>query len=267
MIIEDLTILGRAAPDLMKSKMVKTFCVAGYSPSRGFIRVYPTSIDCPMKFWNVVRVPLERNLQDSRFESWKIQGSKSEWDNLDSKIEEIGTYPKKERRQLVFNLVDGCRNDINDAHRSLGIIKPTKIKGYFQEREKISESEQKTLLDFLDIPKPKNHWIKTKAEYQFIPYIKYTCSDCKSKQGYHNQQLLSIEAYEWMRKHPDNLDQLWENFRINDKDYDAYLFIGNQARRRNAFMVISILRFKKSNYSLSRTRPLIPWKKVEKPKS
>ncbi|MHA2243765.1 MAG: hypothetical protein ACXADY_02230 [Candidatus Hodarchaeales archaeon] len=262
--IDDLVILGRAAPELMKSRNVKTFCVAGYSRSQGFIRVYPTTIDCEMKFWNVVKVPLERNTQDTRYESWKIQGSKQDWNHLEDKIDVLSKYPEKRRRQLVYNLVDGCRNDINDVHRSLGIIKPIKIKVYFKEREKLSRAEQQSLVEFLDLPKPKNHWIKTKAEYKYIPYVKYTCSDCKAKGGYHNQQLLSIEAYEWMRKHPDNIEQLWENFRIYDKDYDVYLFIGNQASRRNSFMVISILRFKKANYPLSRTRPLIPWKKFEK---
>lgn len=265
MTIDDLVILGRAAPDLMKKRNVKTFCVAGYSQSHGFIRVYPTHIDCEMKFWNIVKIPLERNTQDTRYESWKIQGSKQDWDHLEDKIEKLALYPEKERRQLAYNLVDGCITDINDLYRSIGIVKPVKIKGYFKERSKLSQSEQQTLLDFLGLPKPKNHWIKIKAEYKYIPYIRYTCSDCKTKQGYHNQQLLSIEAYEWMRKHPDNIEQLWDNFRIYDKEYDVYLFIGNQARHRNSFMVISVLRFKKANYPLSRARPLVPWKKVEKP--
>lgn len=264
-IINDLIILGRAAPDLIHKNGRKTYCVAGYSPKYKFIRMYPTNVYCKqLKVWNIVKVPLERNPQDIRPESWRIQGSKKEWNRLEEKIEVVGKYPKKERRQLIYNLLDECRDDINEEKRSLGIIKPVKIEGLFEERKKLLEKKQLYLSDFIDVTPPRNHWVKTKSEYKYIPYIKYTCSDCKASQGYHRQQLLSIEAYEWMRKHPEKQDQLWDNYRIKDPEFDVYLFIGNQRLYFTSFMVISIFRFKKKNYPLKKMKPLSLVTKVEK---
>jgi len=41
--IDDLIMLGRGAPDTMRDGRV-TICAAGWSPTLGFVRIYPTSI-------------------------------------------------------------------------------------------------------------------------------------------------------------------------------------------------------------------------------
>ncbi|MFQ5979868.1 MAG: hypothetical protein ACE5OZ_17190 [Candidatus Heimdallarchaeota archaeon] len=266
--INDLVVLGRAAPDRMKNGRI-SYCVAGYSQKYGFLRLYPTNVQCPLYAWNIVEVPVEQNRQDTRYESWKIVGSQASWATLHEKIEVKGSYKKKHRRQIPWNLRESCCENLNDQRRSLGIIQPVEIKGFFKEREQLLEEEkqkQLSLEHFLDLAPREDDWIKTKGEYDFVPYIRYKCPQCRTSQGFHEQQLISIEAYEWMRKNPDNIDQLWTNYNLYNPEYDIYLFVGNQKIHRNSFMVISILRFKKTNYPLTYSQPLVPWKKYQKPK-
>lgn len=46
--IDDVVILGRGVPELISDGRV-TVCVAGYSDKLGFVRLYPTRIDSPLK--------------------------------------------------------------------------------------------------------------------------------------------------------------------------------------------------------------------------
>jgi len=122
LVIDDLVILGRAVPEPIKNGRV-TVCTGGYSPKLGLIRVYPTKPSTPIRRWDIVRVPVEKDPRDTRTESWKIQGSRSEWERLDEKVEVVGRLKSDDRPNLVANLTDGCVNEINEARRSLGIVK------------------------------------------------------------------------------------------------------------------------------------------------
>lgn len=249
-VLNDFIILGRAAPDRIRNGR-STVCIAGYSPTHGFIRIYPTRIDFPLKRWDIVKVPVERNVQDTRRESWKIRGSKGEWDSLSEKIECVEKVQRKDWKQTIANLTDICVEDINNARRSLGIVKPKKIREcYFSERDDYKPGVQLTLFG--------KQILKTKKDYRYVPKIKYTCPDCKTQQSFHNQQLLEFGVYEWMRKHPlDQWDQVWDNLLLYSDKHDIYFFVGNQATRRTSFMIISILRVPKGPTS----KPLITPKK------
>ena len=83
-IIDDLIVLGRAGPELISDGR-HTICLGGWSPTRGFIRIYLTHMYSEAQRWNVIQLPVE-NGDDYRNESWKIEGSKDEWDNLHEKI-------------------------------------------------------------------------------------------------------------------------------------------------------------------------------------
>jgi len=235
LIIEDLIILGRACPERTKDGRV-TVCTAGYSPTLGFIRIYPTRIDMPLKRWSIVRVPVERNPRDPRWESWKIQGSRSEWERLSEKVEVLGEYPKKERLRLIMSLVDPCVEAIREEGRSLGIVKPIIKHFYFSEKEDYDVLQQMTLLGY---PLPK-----TRNGYPLHPRIVYRCSGCRIK-DYHDQQILEWGFYEWLRKNPDKPEQVWENAKILDPDYVKFFLVGNLYKYPNRFIVISVLRLKK----------------------
>ena len=232
LVIDDLVILGRSSPDRLSDNRVSV-CAAGYSRTVGFVRLYPTRMDSPLKVWNVVTVPVERNTQDSRAESWKIHGSKSEWEHLSDKIEVVGELRGKDRQPLLNPIVSKCVKDLEDQGRSLGIVMPSSRKCYFKPRDDYDSAIQMTLYGGSSIP--------DKQRYRLQPRAMYRCQECRLARG-HDQQILEWGVYEWMRKNPGNEEQVWENLFSKEKQQEILFLVGNQARRPHSFMVISILR-------------------------
>lgn len=240
-VIEDLIVLGKSVPSEIHNGRA-TVCTAGYSYELGLVRLYPTNVYSPLKRWNIVRVPVEKDPQDSRFESWKIQGSKREWTRLHEKIEVVDQLHRSERQKLIASMVDGCVLDLNQERRSLGIVQPVIEKCYFKEEPNFDSTAQQELFGGF---KPT-----TKKQYPEYPRIRYRCTECKTK-THHDQQVLEWGFYEWMRKNPDNIEQVWENVRINSDDREKYFFVGNQRNQRTSFMIISLLTFKKNAFRKS----------------
>jgi len=99
-----------------------------------------------------------------------------------------------------------------------GIAEPTILAHYLKERE-FTISVQ-TMLN-------GEFGVKVKDEFEVEHRIKYHCSVCRVGREYHDQQLLEWGAYEWIRKYPNKKEQLWENLRLDDDEYDKYFFVGN----------------------------------------
>ena len=108
---------------------------------------------------------------------------------------------------------------------------------YFGIREGYNPYMQKSLISSI-LP------MKTKENFPLVPRIKYRCSSCKAK-GVHDQQVIDWGFYEWMRKNPDNKEQVWENAKIINSNSDIYFLIGNQMLHRVSFMIISVFSFPK----------------------
>jgi hypothetical protein len=236
-VMDDIVVLGNAAPDEISDNRF-TVCTAGFSPTHGFLRIYPVPPRAPMSRWKVVKIPLVKNPRDTREESWKIQGSKDEWSNLHRRIQVQRELDRNEQIALLEDLHErfgvNCVKDLNDQRLSLGMIKPT-IHGYrFEERVKYDPTVQTTLdsvQQFLTI-----------HNYKEQPRIRYRCgTGCKSKEP-HDQQLIEWGAYELMRK--EKKEKLWDSLRLNDPAYDISFLVGNQSLYRNSFMIISVFRFK-----------------------
>jgi hypothetical protein len=238
MLIKDLIILGRACPEPLSDGRV-TVCMAGWSETLGFTRIYPTRTNMPWKRWDVVEVEVEQNERDNRVESWKIAGSKEEWDKLAEKVKIVSRInSNNERRNLVANLTDDCVNIINDQKRSLGIIKPDQIfNTYFSDNPDYGELFQMGLPGLTELDT-----IQTKRDFSSEPRIRYRCPKCQTQQGYHDQKILEWGFFEWFRKNPTNKEQVWENAGFGRENTDIYLFVGNQAAHRTSFLVISVLR-------------------------
>jgi len=232
--IDDLVVLGKAVPERMRDRRT-TVCTAGYSPKLGFVRIYPTTYNSPLKRWNIVELPVERDKQDSRPESWKIQGSRSEWDTLDTKIKKIGELTPKEGFKLVSKKIDSSIRQLNEQRRSLGILRPNIQKCYFRKNETYDSTKQEKLFGGFT-PNIKN-------QYPYTPYVRYRCSECKAVR-YHDQQVLEWGFYEGMRRNPDDIDIIWENSGMNSRDWNHLFFVGNQRHQRTSFMIISVLRVK-----------------------
>lgn len=238
--MDDLVVLGNAAPDEISDSR-RTVCTAGYSPKHGLVRIYPVPPQAKMHRWNVVSMPLERNPQDTRAESWKVQGSKAEWSRLGEKIQVIGKLTRPKQIDLLSRMYKefgvNCVQDLNDRRCSLGIVKPNIIKSWMADRKNYNPSVQSTL--------DSDALFLTIHNYQKQPRIQYTCSSCRSTNP-HDQQLLEWGIYEWMRKNPANQEQGLANMRIANPNFDKYFLVGNAAQHRNSFMVISVFRFKRS---------------------
>lgn len=244
-LLDDLIVLGRACPEPLKDGRI-TVCLGGYSPTLGFVRLYPTRTDTHWRRWDIVRVIVEKDDRDTRKESWKIAGSRTQWNDLSSKIEVIDHFPQGKWRDFVGNLVDGCVQDINTACRSLGIVKPDIMKRYFGNNPLYGQMFQSTLPGL-------GESTKVKRDFPVEPRVEYRCSGCRIK-GSHNQKVLEWGFYEWIRKNPDNVDQVWENAQFDSSNYDIYFFVGNQFKHRTSFIIISVLRVPTGPIQL----PLVP---------
>lgn len=238
LVIDDLIVLGNAAPDEISDNR-KTVCTAGYSPTHGMIRIYPVPPNASMHRWNIVEVPLERNLKDTRLESWKVQGSKSEWDRLANKIKVKRKLDREEWVALIDELHSkfgvGCVEELNEKRLSLGLIKPETFEPRFEKRDKHDPSAQMSL--FAKEP------FLTIHNYDIQPRITYRCSSCRAKNP-HDQQVLEWGVYEWIRKNPDKKEQAWKNLHIGEPGYETSFLVGNMALHRTSFMIISIFRYK-----------------------
>jgi hypothetical protein len=241
-IINDLVILGLAVPEQLKDGRI-TVCLGGWSPTRGFIRIYPTRVKMDIHRWDVIRVEVERNERDSRSESWKIAGASQDWECLYQRIEKVGRIEEPyQRREIVVGNVSPCVNTINAMRGSLGIIRPREIKrAYFGENPQYGKPIQLTLFTA-----EAEEWAKVKRDYKVEPRLSYVCSGCEAQQGYHDQKVLEWGFFEWMRKNPANIEQVWENAKLYSEEHEIYLFVGNQAHQRTSFLIISVLPIRES---------------------
>lgn len=239
-VIDDLIVLGRSGPELISDGR-HTVCLGGYSPEEGYIRIYPTHMYSDASRWNVIGVPVEDG--DFRDESYKIEGSKSDWDNLYKKIQKHQELSRNERLELIENLPKTCPAKLNEKERSLGLVEPAEIHDAY--------------LDPIENPEPvqqdiKGNELRSKNSYSHKLYIEYTCEGCKQSQGYHRHHVMEWGVYQWWNRNPDDPEQVIENLRINDDDWKKYFFIGNLRQNPKSFVIISVLRFKKSKQEIAK---------------
>ena len=147
----------------------------------------------------------------------------------------------KKRADLISYLKEnygyGCIEDMNDQKTSLGIIVPEIIDKKFEERKDVKPTIQTTLVN--------QDLFMTIQNYAIRPVISYRCPKCRTRKQHHKQGVLEWGAYEWLRKHDNDKDQLWKNLHIGESGYDHTFLVGNMNRHRGSFMIISVFRFKR----------------------
>lgn len=235
--LNDVVVLGTAVPEQIRDGR-KTVCVAAYHADLGLIRLYPCRADMGLSRWQKISVFVEKNPSDTRYESFKLAGSKDQWDSLS--ITSTGCIKKPDRIDLVNRLKANCVNEINTARFSLGVIKPYAIHDVWLDE---NPSHGKPVQAGIPLS-ASDQWVNTKSDFPYQPRISYQCNpSCKG----HNQTILEWGAFEWMRKNPSQLQQLIDNWRLHDPQYEHYLVVGNQAQHRTSFLVINLLWFKRES--------------------
>jgi len=182
----------------------------------------------------VIDVEVQRNPEDNRDESWKLAHRDQE-----SCIEKTDEYPREERATLLTQLEDECVENIKEAGRSLGIIRPKSIKGLeFREwGEEDDETEQARLFDDIEEWRPE-----TRDEFNKEIRIEFVCPRCKTKQGYHNKTLLEWGGYLATKKQNMNsAEELEKNYQLHKNNFIHWIFVGNQNNHRTSFIAINIL--------------------------
>lgn len=233
--IDDLVILGRAAPEPIRDGR-HTVCLGGYSESKGYVRLYPTQMwmeNCNR--WNVVSVPVERPQSDNREESFKIAGSQEDWGNLHQKIRKEGQLSKSEQIELVDELAGDCTIRLNEERISLGMVKPAEILDVY-----LDSSDSSTVQ--MDL---QGNERKGKTDYKHSLYIKYQCEGCEAK-THHDQHTIEWGVYRYWDKH-DDPEGVIDALGFNDESTNHYFFVGNLNHRREAYIIISVIRFSESD--------------------
>lgn len=250
--IEDFIVLGRSGPSYMSDSR-HTVCVGGYSPSReSFIRIYPTKVyNDKLKRWNVVELEAINNPSDHRSESFKMPESKEEWDKIHEKMTvKRKITNKSEKKQLIRDIKDDSIAEIKEAERSMGLVEPKISEAYLEERDS-KESIQKDL---------HGMELRSKQTYDYVPRVKYKCKPNCQVKTIHDQQILEWGIYEFWRKNcgsngNNDFEEFVEAANLMDDDSQHYFLVGDAKSHPYSFMVISDIRWKKSNYN-SQTKSL-----------
>jgi hypothetical protein len=237
MIINNMIVLGRAAPELYKGRQSVT--VLGYSGKQGFIRLYPTRVDSPLKQWSIVDVEVEKNPADKRKESWRIKDSK-DWKHLNDKIRGGGRLNHKGRLMLAKRLAASLESLDNGG--SIALVRPQNMNPVFETTG--HRKVQKTLTQFDII---------NKDDYEARLFIEYNCSALCRK--LHRHWVIEWGIYEALRKNPKQPDKMLADLHLNDKRYDKYFLLGSRRGNKKDFVIASVLRFKRFNTGISRKSP------------
>ena len=138
------------------------------------------------------------------------------------------------------NLSKSTFSEIRDNKRSFGLIKPKNIELFLKQNREKSQA-QATLSDL-------DYHIMNQNDFAYLPYLKYDCAGVCSSKHPHEQKIVELGAYQFIRKNPnskEHCEKLVENYHIGDKDYLHYILIGNIRKYTKTYIVIKLIRFKR----------------------
>lgn len=253
-----ILITAKTYPSLSK-KYEETVCTAGIELGEeqrpaAWVRIYPIPFryeDNSKKFklYSVIEAEVEKDLNDSRLESYKIINDQYEVTGgpLDTKKN------WEKRKQVLFPLLQKSLEEIKTNNQSIGVIKPREIISIFhQEGEKDWSDSQSYGLAQQNLFKKK----KPLDKVPFRFYYQFKCNDesCKG----HKLSVIDWGTLELYRKMyaeaPPGSDK--EKYAIKkviykleyfSKETDLHFIVGNQKLHRNSFMIIGLFYPKKED--------------------
>jgi hypothetical protein len=231
--LDDFVMLGTTVPEPASSGRIFV-CSAGVSRElRSMVRIYPLARANVPNRWGQYRVELERNPADNRHESWKIAGDRSEGihERINDRFERAGTLSDHSRADLLRPFVTESIQNANRLQTSLVVIHPDEASVHF-ERATADDPDSPQLALFDDVDAQPS---KPTARFAWKPYVEF-----RDRHGRHDLQIRDWGSYELMRKHGDEYARAKLAGALHLRE-DSSLLCGNQANRRNSWLVISVL--------------------------
>ncbi|MCT7950124.1 hypothetical protein NG798_10035 [Ancylothrix sp. C2] len=236
----------------ISQKYRETVCTAGILLNDNeqpveWIRIYPIRfryLDFDQRYprWSIISANIEKNDQDSRPESYRID------DTSIQIIKKIGSDNNwAERKQFVLPLQFSSIKEIQNQGKSLGIIKPQIIQKYYSEKtEPEWSSDKQAILDQLDLFEPSVDLEKIpyKFGYQFLDgdgqKHRYSISDWEIAELYRKcrdrSPALTLED-----KEKDGLEKVRHKLELDFlPKKDLYFIVGNLKNHRQNFMIIGL---------------------------
>ncbi|MEC4868506.1 MAG: hypothetical protein SAJ11_20725, partial [Jaaginema sp. PMC 1078.18] len=229
----------------ISTKYKETVCTAGIlldedeNPLQ-WIRIYPIKFryletDQKFKRWSIINAEIDKNTQDYRLESFRINDSSIQF------VRQLSTQNNwAEIKKYVLHLEFDSTQDIQRQGKSLGIIKPKSIERYFHRAtEREWKVQQQAVLDQLDLfeqPLPLDK-IPYKFYYQFTDKEdishQYSISDWEISQLYRNclRRASGFSIEEKERNALEKVRQKLADYFLNKKD--LYFIIGNLKNDKN----------------------------------
>lgn len=233
MIIDDFVLLGTTVPEPSKRTERIMVCSAGYSPTlRQLIRIYPLARRNIPHRWHEYKVPLERNPDDSRAESFKLSGDRS--DGAHERINDVFVptgkkYSPSSLAPLLSRHIVGSIEEANDLRLSLAILQPESMRIEFDMNPDSPDSPQLALFDIPGRPEPTGS-----KRFAYVPRVCFR--DGKSNR---RMALRDWGCYEYMRKcGDDKRHDLWGNMNAG---MGSSLLVGNMSHQRTQWLVISVI--------------------------
>lgn len=232
-ILEDFVMLGKTVPEPSRRTGRVFVCSAGVSTElRSLIRIYPLARrDAPPR-WSICRVPLERNQDDHRHESFKITGDRQPGahERINKCFQVLGKVRDTDRAKLLGPYVVGSIDEANHRRLSLAIVYPDGTDLYLKHNPESPESPQLALFDSGDR-------IQEGAKrFAFTPHLRF-----RDEAGWHDLSLRDWGCFELMRKRGDAYAQQHMAKALH-LDTPVSLLVGNQNHRRTSWLVISVLK-------------------------
>ncbi|MBI4981133.1 hypothetical protein HZC30_06280 [Candidatus Woesearchaeota archaeon] len=248
--LKEMVVLGQGALNqARKLKGRQGRCLCLWSEKTGFVRVFPVPPGY-VHDWEIINVEVRKPNDDGRENTFVINQYEEEFDNLSKRIyaqKEItkkGTKKNKELKRpekiaLLENISKSTFSQIRDNNKSFGLIKPTNMKFLLMRKKEISEAQTTLAEQEYDIMNPD--------DFAFTPYLQYDCvGPCSSKHP-HQQQIVSWEAYQFMKQNPNSEEhcmRLKDNYGIEKENWLHYLLIGNLKHKPYTYVIVKLIRFK-----------------------
>lgn len=227
--LDDFVMLGTTVPEVISDGR-EAVCSAGYSEEYGsLLRLYPLSrFDTPRR-WHTYQVEIERNPRDRRTESFALRGERRvdhEEINRRSFIEQ-GRIERSSLSDVVERHSVGSIKEANERRLSLAFMKPERVTLDFDYNPAAPDAPQLHLFSG-DGPAPTGS-----KRFAYIPRLQFS-----DPGGFHDLKLREWGSFEFLRKHPADLEGLKRNLKLDD---DPVLLLGNHAQHRTSWLVIAVL--------------------------